>query len=403
MPQIISGTGGVTVNGSATLTLSGSNTYTGATISTGNGGIISISSIGNGGVASNIGASTNAASSIVIANNGTLRYTGAAASTDRLFSVGAGSPTPVGILDASGTGAINLTNTGSMGFGGTTGARTFSADRNEHRNQYHCRRHRRQFRCHRADEIRGRHLDAQREQQLHRREHDHRRRFEREHAGQRRQQQQHRSVHECATNLVFNGGTLRYTGAAVSTDRLFSVGTGGGTLDASGTGAANFTNTGSMAFNSQTGARTVTLTGSSNANNALAAAIADNGGATSVTKTGSGSWSLTGANTYTGTTTISAGFLSIGSGGTSGSLGTGGVTGNGTLLVNRSDAVTISNLISGSGGLRQLGAGATTLTANNSYTGTTTVSGGVLSISNLAMAAAIAILARRRPTPQTWR
>src|SRR6202011_4772931 len=64
-----------------------------------------------------------------------------------------------------------------------------------------------------------------------------------------------------ATNLVLSGGILQYTGAAVSTDRLFSVGTSGGTIDASGSGALNLTNTGSMGFNSQSGARTLTLTG----------------------------------------------------------------------------------------------------------------------------------------------
>jgi fibronectin-binding autotransporter adhesin len=40
-----------------------------------------------------------------------------------------------------------------------------------------------------------------------------------------------------AANLVFNGGTLRYVGAGNSTDRAFTIDAGGGTLDASGTGA----------------------------------------------------------------------------------------------------------------------------------------------------------------------
>src|SRR5262249_45985807 len=43
-----------------------------------------------------------------------------------------------------------------------------------------------------------------------------------------------------AANLVFNGGTLRYVGPAANTDRLFSVGTLGGTIDNSGTGALVF-------------------------------------------------------------------------------------------------------------------------------------------------------------------
>jgi autotransporter-associated beta strand protein len=45
------------------------------------------------------------------------------------------------------------------------------------------------------------------------------------------------------TNLVVQGATLKYAGAATSTDRLFTVGTRGGTIDASGSGALNFSST----------------------------------------------------------------------------------------------------------------------------------------------------------------
>lgn len=114
-----------------------------------------------------------------------------------------------------------------------------------------------------------------------------------------------------AANLVLNGGTLQYTGAATSTDRLFSVGTSGGTLDASGTGAVNFNNTGALGFNSQTGARTLTLTGTNTGDNILAATLGDNGGASGLTKSGTGTWVLTRASTYTGATTISGGRLKL--------------------------------------------------------------------------------------------
>jgi fibronectin-binding autotransporter adhesin len=43
-----------------------------------------------------------------------------------------------------------------------------------------------------------------------------------------------------ATNLILDGGTLKYTGAATTTNRLFTLGASGGSLDASGTGALNF-------------------------------------------------------------------------------------------------------------------------------------------------------------------
>ena len=63
-------------------------------------------------------------------------------------------------------------------------------------------------------------------------------------------------------------------------DRLFSIGTLGGTIDASGSGSLNLNNGGAMGFNSETGARTLTLTGSNTGTNTLAADIGDNGGAT---------------------------------------------------------------------------------------------------------------------------
>ena len=76
---------------------------------------------------------------------------------------------------------------------------------------------------------------------------------------------------------------------------------------------------------------------------------------------------LTGINNYTGITTISAGTLQVGNGGATGSLGSGAVVNNSTLRFNRSDAVTVSNTISGSGTLVQQGSGALTLNGVNSY------------------------------------
>lgn len=113
-----------------------------------------------------------------------------------------------------------------------------------------------------------------------------------------------------AGNLILNGGTLRYTGPSVSTDRLFSLQVSS-TLDASGTGAVNFTNAGAMGFNSNTTAKTLTLTGTNTDSNTLAAIIGDNTGVTSLTKSGTGTWVLSGANTYTGATTLSGGALRL--------------------------------------------------------------------------------------------
>src|SRR5207248_11239609 len=80
-------------------------------------------------------------------------------------------------------------------------------------------------------------------------------------------------------------------------------------------------------------------------------------GTGTLTQAGAGALILTGANTYAGITTISAGTLQIGNGGVAGSLGTGAVTDNASLAFNRSDSVTLANLVSGSGTLSQAGAG----------------------------------------------
>lgn len=47
-----------------------------------------------------------------------------------------------------------------------------------------------------------------------------------------------------AANLYIQGGTLKYVGTGDTTNRLFTIGTGGGTIDSSGTGAVVFSNTG---------------------------------------------------------------------------------------------------------------------------------------------------------------
>jgi autotransporter-associated beta strand protein len=93
---------------------------------------------------------------------------------------------------------------------------------------------------------------------------------------------------------------------------------------------------------------------------------------------------LTGNNSYSGATTIGAGTLQIGNGGTSGTLGTAAVTDNAALVFNRSDDVTVANAISGSGTVTKSGSNTLTLTANGSYSGVTTISGGTLVLSNNA-------------------
>ena len=147
--------------------------------------------------------------------------------------------------------------------------------------------------------------------------------------------------------LTFNGGTLWFDAQFdLSTTRPITLELGGGTI------------------NTQSFITTISqeITGSG-----------------TLTKAGTGTLALIEDNTYSGGTTISGGTLQLGNGGTSGSI-IGNVTDNGVLAFNRSDSVTFGGVISGTGGVAQIGAGTTILTGNSTYTGGTTISAGTLQI-----------------------
>jgi outer membrane autotransporter protein len=101
----------------------------------------------------------------------------------------------------------------------------------------------------------------------------------------------------------------------------------------------------------------------------------------SLIKVGTGTLTLSGNNTYTGGTTISAGMLELGNGGARGSI-PGNVVDNSVFAINRSDAFTFGSVISGTGSFQQLGTGTTILTAANGYGGGTTISVGMLQLGN---------------------
>ncbi|MEM8864540.1 MAG: autotransporter-associated beta strand repeat-containing protein [Planctomycetota bacterium] len=96
-------------------------------------------------------------------------------------------------------------------------------------------------------------------------------------------------------------------------------------------------------------------------------------------KTGLGTLVLSNNNTFTGTTTVSGGTLRIGGGGSTGSIA-GNLVSNATTVFNRTSSHTFNNSISGSGTLVKEQSNTLTLTANNSFNGTTTISAGTLQL-----------------------
>jgi autotransporter-associated beta strand protein len=96
-------------------------------------------------------------------------------------------------------------------------------------------------------------------------------------------------------------------------------------------------------------------------------------GSGSLTKDGTGTLTLTGANTYTGGTTITGGTLV----GNTTSL-QGDIANNAALIFDQATDATFADIISGSGSLTKDGTGTLTLTGAHTYTGGTTITGGTL-------------------------
>ncbi len=336
---VISGTGSLTQLGAGTLTLTGTNTYAGGTNLS--GGIVAVDSDGNlgtgalsfnggtlealaagGGITSNKAVTLNAGGGAFLADAGTTStLSGAISGPGSLTKDGSGALTLTGTNTYAGgttisAGTLQIGGAGSLGAGNYAGAITDNGT------------------------------------------------FE-----------YSSSANQTLSGVISGTGTLSKDTSATSTLLLTGTNTySGGTTISAGT------------LQIGNGGTTGSIVGNVLDNGALAFDRFDNvtfgggvSGTGSLTQLGAGTLLLTGTNTYAGGTTISAGTLQIGNGGTTGSV-VGNVLDNSALAFDRSDNLTFGGVISGTGSLTQLGAGTLTLTGTNTYAGGTNLSGGIVAV-----------------------
>lgn len=168
---------------------------------------------------------------------------------------------------------------------------------------------------------------------------------------------------------TINAGTLSFTSGALSSSGNI-IFTGGTLLYAAGN-----TQDISARIKSSTAAVAVD-TGS---NSVTFASVVDNTNTAGLSKYGAGTLILSAANTYTGTTTVSAGTLQIGAGSTTGSIA-GDIVNDASLVFNRSNGITYNGAISGAGSLTKQGAGTLTLGGTISQGGDFIISAGTVTV-----------------------
>ncbi|MFM9001123.1 MAG: beta strand repeat-containing protein, partial [Verrucomicrobiota bacterium] len=146
------------------------------------------------------------------------------------------------------------------------------------------------------------------------------------------------------TSAIATSGAITVAGGAVALNGALSS-TGGDI------GITTSALTGSVGITIPTG-KTLTITQSGTST--FGGAISGGG---SLLKAGAGTLALSASSGFTGTTTVSAGTLALGGGGTSGWLtGTTSIAVDGTLQIWRSDDVTLSLPLSGTGTVEVMGA-----------------------------------------------
>ena len=103
-------------------------------------------------------------------------------------------------------------------------------------------------------------------------------------------------------------------------------------------------------------------------------------GPTRLSKGGAGTLTILTVNNNTGPAIVSNGVLQIGNGGTTGSLGNGNISNNAAVNFAQPDDRSVNGVISGTGQVVQQGSATLTLTKDNNYSGSTTISSGTLQV-----------------------
>lgn len=328
---VLSGAGGLTVGGSGKLALSGTNTYSGGTtLAGGTLSVVAEENLGTGALNFN-GGTLDVGSSFNLARSGTIGAGGGtiALGSNTLTSWSGG---------FSGAGALNVTGTGTLILAGAnsyTGGTTITGATLQVGN------------AGAGGSLAG---DVTNNGKL----------------------VVDRLMPTVLSGKISGSGAFEQRGTSTTTltaDNTYTGGTriSGGTLQigqGSTTGwiAGDVENNGRLVFN--------------RSDETTYGGVVSGSG--SLVKSQNSKTTLTGANSYTGGTTITGGTLVVGDGATSGKLGSGRIDNYGTIAFNRSDVVTIDDVISGDGQFNQIGSGTTILNGINTYTGATRVTSGKL-------------------------